>query len=146
MVLGTERTSFEAQGPMLLEALCRDAGEPIRLPLTDDDVIRSDWAPLLPMLTDGTLKPRERAENFHASMAAALVDQALEIRRRCGIGTVGLTGGVLQNRVLADRAVELLEENGFDARLPALLPCNDAALCYGQAVEVAARSAVAQRS
>ncbi len=145
MIAGTQRTSFEAQGPMLIEALCRDAGKPVRLPLADDDVLRSDWAPLLPMLTDTTVEPRKRAEDFHASMAAALVDQALEIQRRYGVGAIGLTGGVFQNRVLAARAVELLEENGFDVHLPALLPCNDAALCYGQAVEVAARSAVATR-
>ena len=78
-------------------------------------------------------------------MAAALVEQALEIRRKHGIREVGLTGGVFQNRVLAAAAVELLREEGFFVHLPERLPCNDAALCYGQAVKVAARIAVAYK-
>jgi hydrogenase maturation factor HypF (carbamoyltransferase family) len=33
----------------------------------------------------------------------------------------------------------MLEADGFDVFLPQALPCNDAALSYGQAAEVAAR-------
>ena len=58
---------------------------------------------------------------------------------------VGLCGGVFQNRVLAEQAIALLEEAGFDVFLPRLLPCNDAALSLGQAAEVAAaRTGVGQ--
>ncbi len=141
MIVGAQRTSFEAQGPMLIEALCRRPGDAVPLSLSDDEVLRTDWSPLLPMLGDASLDPTTRAENFHATMAAALVEQALEIRRRYDVNTVGLTGGVFQNRVLANAAVEQLEEQGFDVHMPERLPCNDAALCYGQAVEVAARTA-----
>ncbi|MDJ0909523.1 MAG: carbamoyltransferase HypF [Woeseiaceae bacterium] len=146
MVLGVHQTSFEAQGPMQLEALCRGASEPVLLPLIDDDdVLRTDWAPLLPMLADTDLEPRDRAERFHASMAAALVEQAKEFRRRHDVQSIGLTGGVFQNSVLAAAAVQLLRDEGFFVYLPERLPCNDAALCYGQAVEVAARNAVAYK-
>ncbi len=141
MIVGAQQTSFEAQGPMQIEALCRQSGDALLLPLSDDEVLRTDWSPLLPMLGDASLEPATKAESFHSTMAAALVEQALEIRRRYDVNNVGLTGGVFQNRVLANAAVDQLEEQGFDVHMPERLPCNDAALCYGQAVEVAARTA-----
>jgi hydrogenase maturation protein HypF len=48
---------------------------------------------------------------------------------------------VFQNRVLAERVIELLEDAGFEVYLPQTLPCNDAALSFGQAAEAAAREA-----
>jgi hydrogenase maturation protein HypF len=72
-------------------------------------------------------------------MASAIVAQARAARDRHAIGQIGLTGGVFQNRVLADHVIELLETDGFEVFLPRALPCNDAALSYGQAAEVAAR-------
>ena len=131
--------SFEAQGPMMLEALCTKRARAIRLPLLDGDVLRTDWQPLVEMIADGRIAPARRAEIFHASMAAALVAQAHAARERFDIAQVGLSGGVFQNRVLAGQVLELLEADGFDVFLPLALPCNDAALSYGQAAEVAAR-------
>ncbi|SPJ16749.1 fragment of carbamoyl phosphate phosphatase and maturation protein for (NiFe) hydrogenases (part 2) [Burkholderiales bacterium] len=65
----------------------------------------------------------------------ALVSQALAVRERGGFDRVGLTGGVFQNRLLAERAVELLRAAGMRAHLPERLPCNDAALSFGQIIE-----------
>ncbi len=143
LVIGCETVSFEAQGPMQLEALCREGAEPTALPLGRDErgLLRSDWAPLLPMLRDERLPKAARAERFHASMARVLLDQATAIRRFAEFDHVGLTGGVFQNRVLAGQAQALLEADGFNVCIPRVLPCNDAALCFGQAAEIAARSA-----
>ena len=133
--------SFEAQGPMQLEALCRDAADPVALELgTDDDGIRrTDWQPLLAMISDESTAPRRRAEIFHASMAAALVQQAEAARQSQGIDTVGLCGGVFQNRFLTERVLAMLTEAGFEVCLPEALPVNDAALSFGQAAERAAQ-------
>jgi hydrogenase maturation protein HypF len=133
--------SFEAQGPMQLEALCRQRAEGIELDLVDngDGVLRLDWQPLLALLRDHRVEPALRAEEFHASMAAAIVRQAEVARERYGVRQVGLCGGVFQNRFLVEQAVALLENTGFDVYLPQALPCNDAALSYGQAAEIAAR-------
>jgi len=135
--------SFEAQGPMQLEALCRRPAQGIDLPLNngDDGVIRTDWQPLLGMLSDTTVEPARRAEKFHASMAGAILAQARAARACHPVAQVGLGGGVFQNRFLAELVVAMLEADGFDVYLPLLLPCNDAALSYGQAAEVAAREA-----
>ena len=135
--------SFEAQGPMALEALCGKEAEPLGLPLIrgEDGILRSDWQALLEVLRNAGIDPTRRAEIFHASMAGAIRDQALAARQRGNVAQVGLGGGVFQNRVLAEQATRLLEGEGFDVYLPQTLPCNDAALSFGQAAESAAREA-----
>jgi hydrogenase maturation protein HypF len=140
VVCDIKDVSFEAQGPMRLESLCEQQRGPIALALLADDfgVWRTDWAPLLPMLADERLSRRHRAEIFHSSAAHALLAQAQLARDAFGDIRVGLTGGVFQNRVLAAEAVELLKAADFEVHLPSALPCNDAALCFGQIVEFVA--------
>jgi hydrogenase maturation protein HypF len=139
LVCNTLKTSFEAQGPMFLEALCRGPGDVISLPLVagTDGVLRSDWEPLLDVAANLELDPVQRAEIVHSSCARAILDQALALRERHDFEHVILCGGVFQNRVLSDQALELLRNRGFDVRMPVRLPCNDAALSFGQAAQVA---------
>jgi hydrogenase maturation protein HypF len=131
--------SFEAQGPMMLEALCTGREQGVDLPLLEGDVLLTDWEPLLDVIADRRLSPVRRAAIFHATMAGAIVTQARAARERHAIEQIGLSGGVFQNRVLTDDAIARLEADGFEVFLPRALPCNDAALSYGQAAEVAAR-------
>ena len=134
-------TSFEAQGPMILESLCHQPGDIIELPLTDNGLLRTDWRPLLEVIRDRNVDRQARAETFHTSMAAAVARQATTIRERQTVDHVGLCGGVFQNRVLVEQAIDFLRQDGFDVWLPLELPCNDAALSFGQAAEIAARGA-----
>ncbi len=143
MICEFPQASFEAQGPMMLEALCRRPVEGMELPLTesDDGVLRTDWQPLLGMLADYSLEQAQRAELFHASLARAILGQAEALRERHDIAQVGLCGGVFQNRVLAEQTTAMLEGAGFSVYMPLSLPCNDAALSFGQAAEIAASEA-----
>jgi len=136
-------SSYEAQGPMLLETLAsRGQGEAVALPLQQDaqGTWRTDWAPLLPMLTNSNIDIADRAHCFHESLAQALLQQATLLRE---VGShqqtkpfvVGLSGGVFQNRLLSERVVQLLEANDFHCCLPEQVPINDAGLCYGQVME-----------
>ncbi|MFZ3042079.1 MAG: carbamoyltransferase HypF [Thiobacillus sp.] len=130
--------SFEGEGPMRLEAAAYVAeGQTIELPLDRDPagIWRSDWAPLLPMLTDTTRPVAERAARFHLSLAQALVGQAQQLRAQTGIRSVGLTGGVFQNRLLAEAAIDRLRAAGFAVYLPQRVPINDAGLSFGQVIE-----------
>jgi len=140
MICGRGMASFEAQGPMELEALCGHGAEPVALGLDDaDGVLRIDWAPLLPVMGDSAVDPGRRAAIVHASVAAALAAQAAALRETLAVNRVGLTGGVFQNRILAELAVAELVERGFEVHLPERMPCNDAALSFGQAVEYLAQ-------
>ncbi|MDH5620637.1 MAG: carbamoyltransferase HypF, partial [Gammaproteobacteria bacterium] len=116
------------------------------LPLGRDGagIYRTDWEPLLSMLGDDAMAPERRAEIFHCSLATVILDQAMAARSLHSIERVGLTGGVFQNNFLATLAVDLLKNNGFDVHLPLKLPCNDAALSFGQIAEYAARGAEAR--
>ena len=131
--------SFEGEGPMRLEAIAATSSDAhaLALPLERDalGIWRSDWAPLLPMLTDATRALSDRAASFHHSLAQALVDQAQHLRAQTGIQAIGLTGGVFQNRLLAEAAIARLEAVGFSVYLPQRIPVNDAGLSFGQIIE-----------
>lgn len=140
LVLGLKSTTFEGQGPMMLESIAASDCEPVGLPITPDadGLSRIDWEPLLPMLTDRGLSPARRAGIFHASLAAALCDQAASIAESEPFEAVGLTGGVFQNRRLAECVTERLAARGLTAHLPRLVPANDGGLAFGQIIEARA--------
>jgi len=102
-------------------------------------LLRVDWAPLLDVLGDGTRSAAERAGYFHDALAHTILSIAEHERAKHHDFAVGLTGGVFQNRRLADTALALLEQAGFRVRLSEALPCNDAGIAFGQIVEAAAR-------
>jgi hydrogenase maturation protein HypF len=134
--------SYEGEAPMRLEALCDEAALPVPLPLPLScdaaGIWRSDWAPLVRVMLDARLDPAVRAATFHASLAQALCEQALAVRKHSGVTRVGLSGGVFQNRVLTERVQGLLTAEGFEVLIPRRLPVNDAAISYGQLIETSA--------
>jgi hydrogenase maturation protein HypF len=135
------QASFEGQGPMQLEALAAsvvsfDASDCITLELANiNGIYVTDWAALIPMLTDNAYEVATRAMHFHTSMAYALLEQAKRVRDDSGIEVVGLAGGVFQNRVLTEKCINLLGDNGFRVSLPLMTPVNDAAISFGQIIE-----------
>jgi hydrogenase maturation protein HypF len=141
------QTSYEGEAPMRLEALCEDVVPPVLLPLTRDamGIWRSDWAPLVPAMLDSRRAPTVRAAMFHSSLAQALCDQALAVREHTGVGRVGLSGGVFQNRLLTEQTHALLTGAGFEVLIPERLPVNDAGISFGQLVEAAAVKPVDSR-
>jgi len=140
LICGTTHVSFEAEGPMLLEALCHSSAWAINMPLVRDadGVWRSDWEPLLDLMVDEQQSQTSRGELFHSSMAQVVLQQARQVRQESTVNQVGLCGGVFQNRILTEQVIDLLRRDGFRVYLPAKLPCNDAALSFGQAAELAA--------
>lgn len=136
-ILGLEQASFEGQGPMMLESLAAGTSRSRELPLSRDaaGLLRVDWSPLLEDLADQSRPPAERAAMFHESLAHALVQQVLELRRQTRFDAVGLAGGVFQNRRLSERVIERLGEMGIPVFLATAVPANDGGLAFGQAIE-----------
>ena len=128
LVLGIVRTSYEAQGPMQLEAIAAPAAEAPALPVTFEagGLLRVDWAPLIDVLCDATRSAAERAGHFHDALARTILLIAEGERAKRGDFAVGLTGGVFQNRRLTETAQRLLEQAGFACtwprRCPATMP------------------------
>jgi len=131
--------SFEAQAPMMLETAARSAwpARPSHLAIGKNarQLWEADWGTLLAMLQDQGMSIAARAAVFHASLAAMLLDTAARVRAEHGSFAVGLTGGVFQNRLLAEHALTGLGDAGFDAYLPADIPANDAGISFGQLIE-----------
>jgi hydrogenase maturation protein HypF len=133
-----DKSSFEGQGPMRLEALAAGQGQAVPLPLQADaqGLLRSDWAPLVRHLLASPRSPAERAMDFHLSLARTLVDQAAVLAQGHDFDAVGLAGGVFQNKLLCELALPMLQAAGYAAYLPERVPCNDAGLAFGQIIHV----------
>ena len=129
-------SSFEGEAAMRLESISHPTGDSIGLPLVSEDGLwRTDWAPLLAVLMDNGLDMARRGSLFHASLANLIARQAVKLREERGVTKVGLCGGVFQNRLLTEQAVELLARFGFEVYLPAEIPANDAGIAFGQVVD-----------
>lgn len=141
LLLGVTETSFEGQGPMWLEARARADDEFPELPIAPDvhGLARIDWAPLIAWLEDAGRSVESRAGAVHRALAEAITRVAEAERARTGVGVVGLTGGVFQNRLLTELASGGLEAAGFRVALPERIPCNDGGLSYGQVAEYLGR-------
>ena len=133
------QASFEAQGPMQLEAIAAAEGLAIPLPLRQSgDLLELDWAPLLPWLMDTGRSVPQRAADLHHSLAQGLHDLAQALATRHEFQQIGLCGGVFQNARLARLARDTLQAAGFRVFIPEALPLNDAAISFGQIIESAA--------
>ncbi len=102
-----------------------------------------DAAPMLRALVEdlrrgtalGVLSAR-----FHNGAAAMVVEACRRLRRTTGVDCVALSGGVWQNLLLLERAVEGLEAAGFRVLVHRQVPANDGGIALGQAAVAAARS------
>jgi len=71
---------------------------------------------------------------FHDTIAQMVKQMCQLINSETGINKVALSGGVFQNRLLLNKTVALLEQNGFQVFTHRQVPCNDGGISLGQAV------------
>jgi hydrogenase maturation protein HypF len=74
------------------------------------------------------------AARFHNTMAEMITETCKWLSQKTGIKTVALSGGVFQNRLLLNLALNVLESEGFTVLTHKVVPCNDGGLALGQAV------------
>jgi hydrogenase maturation protein HypF len=132
-----DKASYEGQAGMYLESTARGDAEAVELPLHKDadGLLTADWAPLVKALLRADMSVAQRAMQFHVSLARTIVAQAQRIHTLTPFDSLGLTGGVFQNKLLAELAVAQLAAAGFDVHLTEKLPCNDGGIALGQLVE-----------
>jgi len=80
---------------------------------------------------------------FHNTIATMTRDVCLRIKAQSGLGTVALSGGCFQNRLLLSKVQSLLEQSGFKVLTHRSVPANDGGISLGQAV-IAGRSQILQ--
>ena len=72
------------------------------------------------------------AARFHRAMADIVVKTVKKISRRTGTGTVALSGGVFQNRLLKEVALKKLAAAGLKVYMNEKYPVNDLNISLGQ--------------
>lgn len=78
-------------------------------------------------------KSDELALKFHFMISEMILEQCRIIREEEGIdGKVVLSGGVFQNRILMDKTLELLRDNGFKPYYNISVSPNDGGIALGQ--------------
>lgn len=142
--LGLE-SSYEGQGPSRLEALAR-RGRPVdapRVALAPDEagLPRADWRDLMRWMGDPGIPAAARALGFHAALARWIAETVQHLQSTHHFNAVGLTGGVFQNALLAELAIDALTPTGTRLLIPERIPVNDAGIAYGQVIETSAACA-----
>ena len=69
---------------------------------------------------------------FHTGLAEMIAEVCARLRDATGVGTVALSGGVFQNRLLVELTAPLLETAGFEVLLHSQVPPNDGGISLGQ--------------
>jgi hydrogenase maturation protein HypF len=139
-------STYEGQAAMELEALSRsDLADsyPIEAEVDGKGTFIIDPAETIRHLVEGV----ERGDPkpilgglFHNTMAQIILEGCRLSRRLTGVKDVALSGGVFQNKILMEKALELLEGNGFVCHLHRLVPPNDGGISLGQAVVAASKA------
>ncbi|MFD6672902.1 carbamoyltransferase HypF [Rhodococcus zopfii] len=129
------RITYEGQAAVELEALARTAAgpAPVRMAVLGDEL---DWTGTLRCLVGGLrlgVPAADLALGFHCALAVAVARLAARIATAAQISTIGLTGGVFQNRLLTDGVRTMLQDSGFEVLTHSRVPSNDGGLSLGQA-------------
>jgi hydrogenase maturation protein HypF len=122
---------------MRLEAAAKGSlGEPYAFTTTTDHLPRLDFSPSFSGLLDDLEHGAAAsfvASRFHATVAAAVVDQVGRLHRTTGIRDVALSGGVFQNKLLLTAITHGIETMGLKVHTNSRVPCNDGGISLGQA-------------
>lgn len=133
-----QEVTYEAQAAIEMESLAGSGdADPYSFPVLGGDPLILDPAPLLAsIVTDvrAGIPARAIAARFHVTVADAILRVSHVVRNTHGTTTVGLTGGVFQNKRLLQLASDRLLINGFTVLTHRQVPANDGGLSLGQAV------------
>ena len=106
--------SYEAEGPIRLEALCDKVIEGLyESKVSGKDPYVIDTGPLFDGMLKDLKKGRDKrliATRFHNSMAEVIVSMVKRLSRKYTIKNIALSGGVFYNRFLMHRVLEGFEK------------------------------------
>lgn len=131
-----DRATYEGQAAILLEQAATDSDRHYEWQIDDGvGTVVADPTPVI----DGIVSDLQCgvgsgviAGAFHRAVGELVADVCTLIRDTHGIGTVALTGGVFQNRLLVETVVPLLADRGFETLRHRQVPPNDGGISLGQ--------------
>jgi len=135
--LAPEQVEFEAEAPMRLESAADDktesfydfkiSGYSMPYKVSFSSAIRSIVSDL-----DKNIPVPIISARFHNTLAEALLQMSGKIRKKYGINTIVLAGGVFLNKYLLSRTVQKLKAADFDVLRPVHYSPNDELISLGQ--------------
>ena len=141
LVLHKDKASFEAELAIGLEKLAAknrfySQGYKFKLIKSKGNYILDPTSILRNMFSDLKAgKSKEKiAWRFHRSVSEMILKMCLALRREDKINKVALCGGVFQNKLLLNMALDLLSNKDFEVYTHKRFSCNDSSLSLGQAV------------
>lgn len=141
---GFSRTmSFEGQAAIRLEALARSVSpqSPYSFPF---DGHEWNHTPLLGQVLEDVTRGTETrliARRFHEAVAQGILEAALLLKGSRKFEAVVLSGGVFQNKLLTELAIQRLEDRGFTVWINRQVPPNDGGISLGQVALAASKEA-----
>ncbi len=129
---------FDAQLPMALESIAApDVGDSYEFDLLESvEPLQLDLRRTLKGVVEDLRSGKTVAvvsAKFHNTLAEALLAMAQAARESTRLETVALSGGVFCNRLLTDRLIRRLKQEGFTVLWNRDVPSNDGGIALGQA-------------
>ncbi len=129
------KVSYHAQAAIALEQAALRSDETHSYPFIIENRI-IDYRPVIAN-TVNDLKsgmPKETiAKKFHNTIADIIISISESLRKKTGISTVALSGGVFQNTILLENVFDKLKEREFTPLIHQIVPSNDGGISLGQA-------------
>jgi len=131
------KATYEAEGPMKLEAMCKegikDAYKFLTLKDSGKNIIDTR-ALFSGMIKDLKAKKNKRfiATKFHNSMVRIITKTVERLSRDTGLKNIALSGGVFQNKFLKEKTVKELQSLKFRVFTNEKNPVNDFNISLGQ--------------
>jgi hydrogenase maturation protein HypF len=126
LILNKEKAAFEAELPMELEKIASRHCEE-HYGFDTRDIFRGIVKDIA-----GGVDRRLVSAKFHNTVAGIIVRTAARLKKRYGIGTAVLSGGVFQNRYLLAKTVPALRDSGFKVYTHSRVSTTDAGIPLGQ--------------
>ena len=132
--------TYEAQAAIELEALA-DRNEVGYYPWRMDGILIDVKLTLAAILADleNNVADATISARFHNTIANLSLRLAEQIRQDYGISKFVLSGGVWQNKLLLEKTLPLMTNNGFLPLIHQQTPPNDGCVAFGQAMIAAYR-------
>ena len=129
--------NFEGQAAIELEAIADPSCEQrYQFDISGEEL---DFRPMMERIVKERAAPAVVAARFHNTLAAAIHEMCLRMRRESGLGRVCLSGGTFQNMRLLGAVAQALRGSGFELFLHRKVPPNDGGIALGQAAIAAER-------